>query len=194
MKLTILLPLFLFSMTSLFAQQTKVSLNDRWTQMLEHAETYEPYKVIKKVDLDVFWKITTDSVRLYKRALTDEKNKTHQYEHNITTLKKNLDETSTLLHAAEDEKESLTFLGITANKYVYLSVLWIFFLAALVVIAFVFFLYKNSHVVAAEKVRSYDKLTQEFDHYKQAKLDLERKLKRELQTQLNLIEELKKLN
>lgn len=191
-NLLFLMP-FLF-VSSLFAQQTKLSLNDRWNQLLERAENYEPYKVIKKVELDAFWKTTNDSITLYRRTLADEKKKTNQYEAKITRLKNELDETNVLLSASKEESNSLSFLGITANKYVYLSVLWVLFLGSLVMIGFVFFLYKNNHVVAAEKVKAYEKVAQEFDQYKQAKLDLERKLKRELQTQLNLIEELRRLN
>jgi|GEM_PF-7047443 len=182
----------LYSFSDLFAQQNASSLEQRWTKMLDHAETYEPYKVIDKKELYSFWNATCDSLKSYQRVVKREKSKTAAQASTITSLKKELGETSALLQASKQESDSLTYLGFTANKYFYLSVLYVLLLCALVGIGFLYYLYKNSQLETVEKTTACQKITQEFNEYKQVKFEAEKKLKRELQTQWNTIEELKR--
>jgi hypothetical protein len=185
--------LVVFSVSMVSAQSGKASLIERWGGMLEQAQNYPPYKVIKKTELDYFWVAVKDSIGSYKMKLKKEKNTSAQQQSKINSLKKELDETILLLNASKDQSNSISYMGITANKYVYMSGLWLLIMFALVAIGYLFFLYKNSHVITREKTTAYEKVTDEFTRYKQAKLEQERKLKRELQTQLNLIEELRRL-
>ncbi len=182
----------LFISCSVFAQQSTKTLEQRWKKMLENAETYEPYKVINKTELLGFWKSASDSLVAYERTIRQDKIKARAQALSIANLKKELEEQSALLVTAKIESDSLTFLGLTANKYVYLSFLYLLLFIALVAGVFLYYFYQKSKVVADEKILLFQKISQEFNEFKQAKFDIEKKLKRDLQTHMNTIEELKR--
>ena len=101
---------------------------------------------------------------------------------------------NTKLAQNETDRNSVSFLGIKANKFAYLSTLCLLLVIALVAIGILFYLYTNSNVITAQKINAHQIISKEFDEYKLGKIEMERKLRRELQTQVNKLEELKKGN
>ncbi len=112
----------------------------------------------------------------------------------ITQLKNQTKELNAALSQNEADKNSVSFLGIKANKFAYLSTLCLLLVIALVGIGVLYYLYSNSNVITSQKVNAYQLLSKEFDEYKLGKIEMERKLRRELQTQVNKLEEIKKTN
>jgi hypothetical protein len=56
---------------------------------------------------------------------------------------------------------------------------------AVLACAFVFFLFRKSNQITLAKTHDHEELAKSFDTYRAEKLELERKLKRELQTFMN---------
>jgi hypothetical protein len=188
---TSLLVAFLLAITTTTFSQT---LEQKWGKMLDKAENYDPYKVIKKTELADFWKATNDSIQRYQKELKSERGVIASQKSEVVTLKAQNVELTNKLSQNETDKNSVSFLGIKANKFAYLSTLCLLLVIALVGIGMLYYLYKNSNDVAVQKVNAYQVLSKEFDEYKQGKIEMERKLRRELQTQVNKLEELKKGN
>jgi hypothetical protein len=192
MKAYFTLLCLILSVSIVFAQQDKSSLSKRWGTMLENAETYEPYKVIKKIELQDFWKNTSDSISAYQREVRSAQSAIAKQSIEIVDLKATVAQANVAIEQLKEGRDDVSYLGIKANKYFYITVLYLLLVGALVLSAALFYTYNNSQVVAIQKTNAFQKLEQEFTEYKQAKFEVEKKLKRELQTQLNELEELKK--
>ena len=188
-KLAIIIFLLLIG-GSAFSQ----TLEQKWGKMLEKAENYEPYKVIKKTELADFWKSTHDTIQRYQKELKTERAAVGTQKAEIAQLKTKIVELNAELSQNETDKNSVSFLGIKANKFVYLSTLCVLLVIALFGIVALYYLYNNSNTVTNQKVNAHQILSKEFDEYKLGKIEMERKLRRELQTQVNKLEELKKGN
>lgn len=186
-----LIVLFLLCISTIAFSQT---LEQKWGRMLEKAENYDPYKVIKKTELADFWKSTNDTIQRYQKELKGQSSLISAQKSEITQLKAQTVELNTALSQNESDKNSVSFLGIKANKFAYLSTLTLLFVIALGGIAILYYMFKNSNSIASQKVNAYQVLSKEFDEYKLGKIEMERKLRRELQTQVNKLEELKKGN
>ncbi len=186
-----LIVLFLLSISTIAFSQT---LEQKWGRMLEKAENYDPYKVIKKTELADFWKSTNDTIQRYQKELKGQRSLISTQKSEITQLKAQTVELNTALSQNESDKNSVSFLGIKANKFAYLSTLMLLFVIALAGIGILYYMFANSNSIASQKVSAYQVLSKEFDEYKLGKIEMERKLRRELQTQVNKLEELKKGN
>lgn len=186
-----LIVLFLLFISSIAFSQT---LEQKWGRMLEKAENYDPYKVIKKTELADFWKSTNDTIQRYQKEIKGQRSVIASQKSEITQLKAQTTELNATLSQNETDKNSVSFLGIKANKVAYLSTLTLLFVIALLGIGVLYYMYTNSNSVASQKVNAYQLLSKEFDEYKLGKIEMERKLRRELQTQVNKLEELKKGN
>lgn len=189
-KFSIFVLLLLIGSSTSFSQ----TLEQQWGKMLESSENYQIYKVVKKTELADFWKSTNDSIRGYQKVLKRERAAMAGQQIEITQLKNQTKELNATLSQNETNKNSVSFLGIKANKFSYLSTLCLLLVIALFIIGFIYYLYTNSNVITSQKVNAHQLLSKAFDEYKLGKIEMERKLRRELQTQVNTLEELKRTN
>lgn len=192
MKIFTILTLLMLSAGAAFSQNSGSTLNKKWDIMLEKAENYEHYKVIKKVELNEVWKSVQDSVSRLKAELKQERSQIKDQAEQITTLQKQLEEVKTQLDGVSEERDSMSFLGAQVDKYSYATTLWFIIFIVLGGCGVLFFLFQNSNRGTVQKIKDYDDLSKSFEEYKQSKIEMERKLKREMQTYINSIEELKR--
>lgn len=190
-KIAIVLTLLFFTLGG-FSQNKDAGLDKRWAAMLEKSENYQLYKVIKKTELTEVWQQVQDSLQGLRRQLVEERGKIGKHTGNIASLQKELKEVNEKLEAISKEKDSISFLGMQINKNSYSSFLWVIIFLILGGAALLFFLFLNSNKVTVQSKASYDSLFSQFEEYKAVKIEVERKLRRELQTQMNTIEELKR--
>lgn len=190
-RLTIYL-LFMSLAGTVSAQSGQSSLDEKWNNMLNKAESYQHYKVIKKTDLSELWGVVQDSVSKLESMLVQERSKIVSQQNKIDQLEKQEGEVQAKLDAVTLEKDNMSFLGIEVDKYAYATILWVFIVVIAAGCGVLFFMFKTSNKVTVQKISEYDHLFNRFEDYKKSKIELERKLKRELQTQLNTVEELKR--
>ena len=175
-----------------YPQNKGITLNRRWEYMLDKSNNYQLYKVIKKTDLTDVWKAVQDSVSFLQIQLAREKVKITQLEAQIRDLKAQVNEIDQKHKAVTIEKDNIRFLGGGVNKHTYVNVLWAIILIILIGSGVLFTLFINSNRITQQKKGEYDDLFKSFEEYKIGKIELERKLRRELQTNMNMIEELKR--
>lgn len=185
--------IILFTGFSLFcyAQDNDLSIKERWSKTIDKSETYNEYKVIKRTALSELWKAVEDTMNGLRQDLAEERSVVKSQASQITSMKKEAEEKETLLQNAISERDNMSFLGMPVEKSVYSTMMWIFVFILSGICAFLFFLFKRSHSVTTEKIRDYDQLQKAFEEYKQGKMEMERKLKREMQTYINKIEEMR---
>lgn len=167
-----------------------------------HSEFNQDYKVVKLRNLDAFWKNVADTLRARDIKV---KQARKGIEQELVQAKKNLQEQDNQLQRLKQEnaqKElevqksvhnvaNISFLGLDMNKTTFVILSWGIIIILLVGLGILFYLFKNSKYVTDEKIKSYNDIEQEFKTHKQTSREKELKIKRELQTEMNRVEELK---
>ncbi|MCC5929574.1 MAG: hypothetical protein JJU28_10040 [Cyclobacteriaceae bacterium] len=176
---------------NLYAEDAKeLSLPDQYRNMVDHSNTYNEYKVIKAVHIEEFFKTLKDSLGLIQRDIATLRNTISEKDGIIASLMQELAEIKEYMALSESEKMNLTVLGIEVNKNRFVFLFWISLISLLGILGFTVFKYTESHKVTRKTIRDFDELNTEFLDYKQRSIEKERKLRRELQTERNVLEEM----
>jgi septal ring factor EnvC (AmiA/AmiB activator) len=192
MKKFTIVSILLISACGAFAQDTLQTLDSKWNYMLNKSETYQDYKVINKTILNTMYKSIQDSLSKFRADLLKERASVKEQSDRIASLEKQIKDDKTAFDTINNEKDSIGFLGMQINKYAYVSLLWILLIALSVGTVLMFFLYKNSKKITNVKSQEYEVLAKQLEEAKATKTETEKKLKREMQTLMNKLEELKR--
>ena len=187
---------FLCSSISSFAQeqeesQQPMNLVDRFSELKSNSETYNEYKVIKSSELNSFWEITYDSLTSQRAVLA--KTETLLANERVKTkgLEVELGKTKAELETSIYNEDHMSLFGIDMKKGTYAVVLWLIVAALLVVLGLLFTRLKYSISLERRTRKEFEGMREELRTSKGAALDREMKLKRELQTAINTLNDLK---
>ena len=168
------------------------SLNDKYQDMLETTETFQQYKVIPRTTIDAFWAEVTDSLKsnsvAYKQLFDQaayQKKRMAEVSAERDDLHVKLDESLALM-------DSISFLGINLSKTAYHIIVWTIIVLLLVGMAIVYMMFLKGNRVTSKSTKELTLVTSEFEEYKNQSREKQVKLKRELQTAINTIDELKR--
>ena len=167
-----------------------------------HQEFNQDYKVIKLRSLDALWRNVEDTLKARQLKV---KQARKGIEQELLQAKKSLQDQDAQLQTLKQEnirKEqevqksahnvaNISFLGLDMNKTTFVILSWGIILVLLVLLGVIFYLYKNSKYVTDEKIKAFNDIENEYKNHKQNARDKELKIKRELQTEMNRVEDLK---
>ncbi|MCC9137709.1 hypothetical protein ACFSKU_02630 [Pontibacter silvestris] len=207
-----LLFLLTFSVTTAKAQQTTTEegttpaplarqFNNLKNNSNSYRENNQDYKVVNVNALNAFWTSVQESIKATAQGLVDDRKSAEQeltearatiesQNQQIQALKQENAQKEEEVQKSEHAVNNLSVLGIDMHKqfYVFLSIGII--VALLILLAVMMLQYKNSKRVAVEKQKAFDAVDEEYNTHKKATREKELKLKRNLQTEMNRIEEL----
>lgn len=166
-----------------------------------HQEFNHDYKVVRVSYLDNFWQQVQDSLRARERNIRQagkatakslqEAQKTVAAQENLLkTLKQENAQKEQKLQQTAQNIASLSVFGLTMDKQVYVILSWIVIVGLLVLAGIFAFLFNKSKRITDEKISAYDEVSRELKEHKQSARDREIKIKRDLQTESNKVEEL----
>ena len=167
-----------------------------------YKEFNQDYKVVRVTYLDSFWKNVRDSLKARERNIRQAGKATEQA---LVKARQELSSQATQLQALKQENvnkeqqiqktsheiSSLSVFGLDMNKQVYVILSWLIILALAILSGVFAYLYKKSKVTTDQKINAFDEIAKEFKDHKQNAREREIKIKRELQTEANKVEELK---
>ena len=189
--------LFLLN-TSVYSQteDTQDSQQDKnlkaiYQDMLNKSENYTDYKVIKRINLDHYNKAVGDSLKSYRKEIHELKTQVNDQKSQITQLSNRIEDLETQLAKSEELRESLSFLGLELNKKTYHSIVWMIIGGLTIFGIFAYTSFTRSNKITVKTKKEYQTLNLEFEDHKKKSYDKQLKIGRELQTERNLIEELK---
>ncbi|TRZ41053.1 tRNA (guanine-N1)-methyltransferase [Robertkochia solimangrovi] len=161
------------------------SIDDQFEYVLQKANNYRNYKVVKKEWLSLLKKNTLDSVARIEKELAESNSLTITQKDEIEKLKKDLASTNTNLNQVTEEKDSISFFGILIEKPVYKSIMW--GIIGLLTLVLVFFIYKfkNANAITQDARKSLSELEQEYEEHRRKALEREQKARRALQDEIN---------
>ena len=193
--LSTLLVLFVFNLPGLVYAQTPDeevnTLDKQYETLMKVSTTYQEYKVIKHVRLNAFWKNIQDSIKTAHLEQQTLKQQIVDLNEELVTTQNTLGEVTSNLEASNHDRDRIEFIGIPLTKTFYNSLVWgiIFILGGLALLFF--YRFNKSNAITRTTKKESDTLFNEYDNYKKNTRDKELQLKRELQTAINTIEDLK---
>jgi len=183
-------PVVSFSQSSEESERAQ-TLRQQFQKMLDKSESYTDYKVVKKSNLSNYSKAVQDTIKVSRTKISSLKNTVADQKSQIGQLSNRISDLENQLSKSEELRESLSLIGININKSTYHWIVWIIIgvLAAFGFFAFGSFMRSNN--ITAKINKDYKELELEFDDHKKKSQEKQLKMGRELQTERNLIEELK---
>ncbi len=167
------------------------SLKGQFDDMKIKSNNYQVYKVVRESTLDAFWKSVRDSLALDRATVLENNQEINALKAEVASLQNQLAQRDTELTDQTYQIEHMEFLGIGLTKSTYIIFTWVLIFTLLVVALVLYFRFNSAHRVTVNTKREYDTLQSEFDAHRQRTRENETKLKRDLQTELNRVEELK---
>jgi peptidoglycan hydrolase CwlO-like protein len=184
----------LISSSAAYAQEEEApidnSLNGEFSSIMENSETFQRYKVVPITTLNSFWGKVQDSLAQYKNQIDVNQQKFEAEVEKVDTLKNTISSLESQLAESETLNNSIEFLGITVTKVVYNIIVWAIIIVLLVGCILLYLSFKNSHRVTKNTKRDYDNVQEELEEMRKTAQEKQIKLKRELQTALNKLDEL----
>ena len=187
--------IFFATFTTVTAQKTALdsaTLSQQFQYVKKISSSYQEFKVIKGSRLNKLWSNAMDSLTSARENLTKTKQIVSTQKKEISNLNIELSNTKEQLVNVNEEKDNISLLGINMSKGKYKTTMWAAIIGLLALFGFTFFKFKNSNQITKTTRKDHQDILEEYNTFKHNALEKERKLKRELQTELNKIEDLKR--
>lgn len=173
-------------------EQEPVTLEEKFNELNSTSETYEQFKVITTTRLNDFWKEVMDSLQVQKQDISQLGILSSERKLEADQLQSKMDGISAELEKAQSNTTTISFLGADIQKSTYHLVVWGIIILLLVLCGIVWWTRKSGSSTAKQAKEEYDSINAELESSKNKARETQIKLKRELQTALNQIEELKR--
>lgn len=196
MKNSNLVIIFIFLLYSFsgYSQQEETgsqTLNDQFNEMLETSESYTEYKVIKRTKLSEYSRAVQDSLGESRSEIAGLKNQVNDLNGQVSQLTTRISDLEAQLEASERLRESLVFLGIKMNKTTYHTLVWIIIGGLAVFGIFAYTSFIRSNRITSKIRKEIKEIELEFEEHRKKSHEKQIKMGRELQTERNLVEELR---
>ncbi|MCZ6694048.1 MAG: hypothetical protein O6939_09095 [Bacteroidetes bacterium] len=168
------------------------NLDQSFQYLKQHSETYQIYKVIKEEQLNAFWKTVMDSTQLTKNKLTEARQQLAGKEEELQNLQKASEENQQQLEQANHESTRISVLGVDVLKSNYVIGMWGLVAGLVALLVIIIAKFKNNNYTTTRVKNDFRELSEEYGDFKTRTREKEIKLKRELQTEVNTVEDLKK--
>ncbi|WP_421895369.1 hypothetical protein [Marinoscillum sp.] len=190
---TLKLCLLLFTVAAASqAGHAQESLKDQYEQIMQKSSTYEQYKVIRQTEIEGFWVNIEDTLNGKTEEITSLQSTIANLQGNIDSLKSDLRKVSARLAESEKTNDAIIFLGIEMEKTAYHILVWVIILILVVAVVLAYGMFVKSNATTSRIKRDYEQQRKEFETHRDKSRETQVRLKRELQTAVNTIEEMKR--
>ncbi|WP_339627486.1 tRNA (guanine-N1)-methyltransferase [uncultured Maribacter sp.] len=143
------------------------------------------YEVVKETNLFKLRKNVLDSIAAMNKKTSELKSTIAEHETTITSLNKKLEETTTNLSSVTEEKDSMSFIGISVSKGTYNFILWTIIGGLFLLLGLFIFRFRNSNILTQEAKQNLSELEVEYEDHRRRALEREQKISRQLQDEIN---------
>lgn len=161
------------------------TIETQFNVVIKKSGRYQEYKVVKRAWLDKLKRNTIDSLKTLESKLNTSNQKIAEQQTAIASLKGSLANTNENLSAVTEEKDNMTFLGMSFTKGSYKTMMWSIVGALLGLLAFFVFKFKNSNSVTVQAKKALAETEAEFEDHRRRALEREQKVMRKLQDEIN---------
>lgn len=191
--------LFSFFIGTLTAQETaevkqelsldKGSIDSQFDFIYKKSGNYrsegKKYEVVRTISLDKLRKNVLDSLKGLETNAVQLKTTIAGHESTISSLNKELEETTNNLTGVTEEKDSMSFLGILVSKVTYNTILWSIIAGLLGLMLLFMYKFRRSNILTQEAKTSLSEVEEEYVDHRRRALEREQKISRQLQDEIN---------
>ena len=187
--------IFLFSVVvmSFSVKAQSDSLKISYDHLMDKSEDYKQYKVIVREDLASVWNEVQETVMQYQAQLSQERRNVINLKQEVASQKKEVTALMEQVTVLTDQIEFISFFGIDLSKGFYHTLVWGIVILLGISIAFIYGMILRSRKVAKSISADFRILQKEYEGFKERARTREVKVKRELQTAVNHLEEFKRV-
>lgn len=184
---SILFTIALFSFGITFSQ----GINEQYNNLMTSSETFKDYKVIKINELDSFWKNIMDSVNQQKQSIASLNNEVAGQNNKLSKQSAEIESLKNRISELEEQTSSIEVIGISIDKTLFKTLILSISIILVATIGFLLFQLKDKLVLAKNKVKDYESLESKYEEFRRSALEKQMKLRRDLQTERNRLEEIR---
>ncbi len=173
------------------ATKTPSTLREQFVFLKEESNTYENKKIVRETDLNRFWTNVRDSLVQVHQQLALTKSNINTQKAEVDTLNAKLESQREMVEESEHASTHISVMGIDILKNNFLSFFWITASVLTLLLLGALYQYRNSRMVTSRTQYNLRAIQRELEDFRKKSLEKERKLRRELQTERNRVEELK---
>ena len=161
------------------------SIEAQFVEVIDKSNTYQKYKVIKTTKLSGLRKNILDTIEALEKSIQQKKTTIASQNSDISSLQVDLNTTQNNLAASIEKEDIISIFGITTKKGTYNFLL--FSVIGFLLLGLLFFIikFKNSNLITKQTKQKLAEIEQEFDTYRQKKLEEQQVLRRKLQDEIN---------
>jgi hypothetical protein len=178
-----------------FAQEASSTLDEQFNELIESSNSVKSssgreYKVVNLQDLNAIWRNVQNNMAASKEDLSATQNKVESLNQEVAKLTQKIDEQQSIVEASEHAATHISVLGLDIPKDKFVAAFWITTAILLVLLAGAIFQFKRSRKVTQRTQLNFVQLQEEMEELRRTSLEKERRLRRELQTERNAVEEM----
>jgi peptidoglycan hydrolase CwlO-like protein len=168
------------------------SMEMQLEDMINNSETFQQFKVIPIVKMNSFKDILSDTLSNYQLIIDNMKREKNSVATQNDSLVKNVGKLKSQLTETQKLVDGIQLFGSTVTKTVYNFVLWGIVVGLLVILVVIYISFLNANRAAKQAKNDKVRVDQELEDLRKTANEKQVKVKRELQTALNKIDELSK--
>ena len=165
--------------------QKENSIEAQFVEVIDKSNNYQEYKVIKRTKLAGLRKNILDSIEALEESIQQKDVTIEAQNSDITSLNTRLNTTQNNLDTSIKKEGTISLFGITTKKGTYNFLL--FSTIGILILGLLLFIvkFKNSNIITKQTKLKLSEIEQEFDTYRQKKLEEQQLLRRKLQDEIN---------
>lgn len=176
-----------FGLTSfMFAQEnTSTTLDQQFENLIRKSNSYQEFKVVKKVKLNLLRKNSNDSLVALKRNIIVSNTTIEEQKNTINSLKEQLTISQSDLSVSKEKESGIEILGFLTKKTTYNLIMWSIIGVLLAFLLFTFYRFKNSNSITKSSKLKLLETEEELESHKKKALEQQQQLRRKLQDEIN---------
>ncbi|HKK39026.1 MAG TPA: hypothetical protein VJ949_06390 [Cryomorphaceae bacterium] len=167
------------------------TLENQYIELKKKSNNYQQYKVVDQNKLDGFWSSVEDTLNENRAEISSLNAEVRDLKKTVSTLETNLAERDSSLSNQAYQIEHMSFLGIDMTKGGYITFSWVIIFILIVAVLILYFRFSSANKTTKSTKKDFNQLQEEFEEHRRKTREKETKLKRDLQTEINRVEELK---
>lgn len=161
------------------------TIDDQFMQLNDMSRTQEGLKMIRREHMTLLQKNINDSISSLQQQIAQSSESIRNLEQQVRSLEKAVEDLQVALNVAKIEQTEVSFLGMSVNKKLYHTILWLSLgILFLLVIIMVQRGMAQSRTAKNAKT-ALDDIQSDYDKHRKKALEREQKLKRQLQDEIN---------
>jgi parvulin-like peptidyl-prolyl isomerase len=164
---------------------TSGTIDSQFVYLYAISKSQNGIEHVRQANLERIRKNIADTIQAFTKEIAALKARDGSHRATVEAVTDSLTQARNDLQAAQREKDSFSFIGISLQKGTYSLIMWGIVLLLAVALAFYVYRYNQSHIVTRDTKKAIEDLQADFEQHRKKAMEKEQKLKRQLQDEIN---------